>query len=83
MANPDYRKPTWGSPPPDPNPIGKNAYRDGFHGGRWSCARILGAGYGQSDPHLGFTHMSEAVRNPGHTYDRTLPTPLPAKSGAS
>ena len=70
----DKRKPTFGAPPP--NPAGKNAYREGFHAGRWSCAKTFGAG---SDPYLGFAHMTEAVRNPGHTYDRTLPTPLPTK----
>jgi hypothetical protein len=54
-----------------------------FHGGRWSACKGPSAPSGQSEPYLGFHFMTEGVRNPGHTYDRTLPTPSPTKGDAS
>jgi hypothetical protein len=62
----DKRKPTFGAFPDDPNPIGKNAWRD-IHGGRWSCAKTFGAGDGQSDPMLGGYIMPSHVTR-GNTH---------------
>jgi hypothetical protein len=76
--NPADSKPTWGAPPPDPNPIGRNAYRDGFHNGRWSALKRPGFGHGQSDPYVGHFTMPPEARDP-FRYDRTLPTPMPTK----
>jgi hypothetical protein len=72
----DKRKPTFGASQPDPNPIGKNAWRD-THSGKWSAAKIHGAG--QSDPYIGGYIMPAELRDPGHRVDQTLPTPLPTK----
>jgi hypothetical protein len=77
----DKRKPTFGAVPVDNNPVGKNGWRD-FHSGRWSAAKIHGAGYGQFDPYIGGYIMPSELRDPGHRVDQTLPTPLPPKDAS-